>query len=63
MFKASKYASVSHPCTKCTINKDEHKDEHDSGIKEEVPVMCLSHKGRVVETIVARLVSEKDTNK
>lgn len=52
-----------YPCTKCTVEKDDHENKGDSLAKEVVPTMRLTHQGRIVETIVARLVTmthEKD---
>lgn len=53
----SKFRSATHPCIKCTINEDDRKDIKHESVKEEVvPMMCFSHKGRIVETIVKRMV-------
>jgi hypothetical protein len=54
-------ASVTHPCIKCTMNKDDNKHT-DESLKEIVPTMCLTDIGRVVETIVARTVETDNDN-
>jgi hypothetical protein len=56
-FKASKYASVPHPCIQCTVNS-----AGTAQADRVVPTMCLTNNGRIVETIVARVVEMNDSD-
>lgn len=54
-------ASVTHPCKMCTVNEEDDKNK-DKSLREVVPTMCLTHTGRIVETIVARIVGSANDN-
>jgi hypothetical protein len=54
--------SVTHPCIKCTVNEADYKGISETAQAEVVPTMCLTYNGRIVETIVARLVNTNNSN-
>lgn len=54
--------NVTHHCIKCTVNEADYKGISKTAQAEVVPTMCLTHNGRIVETIVARFVMMNNSN-